>query len=479
MEDMVKARSVLVLCFVVPLLAASCGDSGTASTSTTAPQQSASTTTTSQPLDSTSSTSAPGETTSTITSVTTTSNGTDSQPIPGFDPDTGTIRLGVLTATTGPMVDQGRSRLSGHEAYWGRVNDAGGVAGQFPVELVIRDHSGAPEQNIAMYEEIRDDVLAISSTLGGRFVEAIHEDASDRNLLISAGSKESYWALTNNVVLNAATDTYFSELANAVYWARNVAGPPAITDASKVGIIYQSDDYGEDCKAGYDLAMSSEGLVGAFEATYAPGDSDFSSQIDGARAANVDVLFLCTVPAVLAPMVGTMAASMYFPKLIGSSASYDPTLLSALGGGDADAGAALFNMFPYFSLGTTPSWESENSTMGQMRTDWEKSGHGAELINRDYFSGYTEAMTFHAILERAAAKGDLSRSNVLASLDELAVVDLGLGHFSGYGPGPGERIPFRGTAIGLPTTTDEAAFGIAPVSMAIVAPYLEDWVPGP
>ncbi len=471
-----RLRRMLALFAVMALVALACGDSGETTTTTAAPPatDAATTTTAAPPTTMAPTTTAPpaGDTT------TTTAEMMDLQFDAGFDEETGTIKLGVLAATTGPIADIGQSLLAGHQHYWDSVNAQGGVNGMYPVELVIRDNAYNPEQNVVVYNEIKDEVLAFSSTIGTPTTATIFEDAAQSDLLVGAGSLASQWALTSNVVLSLGADTYFGQFANAPYWAMEIADPPVMTDASVVGIIYQADDYGQDCKNGYDFGQANTGFNAAYEATYAVGDSDFSAQIGGAQAAGVDVLFICALPSVLAPMVGTMAALQYFPAIFGSSPSYIPILNGALGGGDPAAGAALFNSFPYYNAGTSAPWESDVPGMVQMRADWEASGAPIEVVTAFYYFGYTQGQTFNEILKVAIANGDITKKGMLAAVDAVQNVQLEYGTSpAGYGPTPKDRIPTTDTGIGVVTTTDQAVFGLELIGDLFSAPYMADWDP--
>ncbi|NND13798.1 MAG: ABC transporter substrate-binding protein [Acidimicrobiia bacterium] len=395
----------------------------------------------------------------------------------GFDPETGTIKLGVLAATTGPIAGIGQSLLAGHQAYWGAVNAQGGVGGTYPVELIIRDNAYNPETNVVVYNEIKDEVLAFSSTIGTPTTATIYEDAAGEDLLVAAGSLASQWALTNNVVLNLASNTYFAQFANAPYWAMEIADPPVITDASVVGIVYQADDYGQDCKDGYDFAQENLGFNAAYEATYAATDTDYSAQVGGAQAAGVDVLFLCTLPTALATMAGTALAIQYSPVLFGSSPSYINVLLGALGGeGGAEAGAAAFNSFPFYNLGTSPTWESDLPGMQQMRAITEAAAVPTEAITAFYYFGFTQAQTFEQILLAAIENGDLTRKGLVSAVDLVQDVDFGLGGgAAGFGPTPKDRITTNLDAIAVATAGNQ--FGLEPVSDFFVAPYMSEWDP--
>ncbi|HEX9643118.1 MAG TPA: ABC transporter substrate-binding protein [Acidimicrobiia bacterium] len=465
-----KVRRLIAVFAVLALVAAACGDDdGGADDTTAAPTTSGAT-------------SAP----TTEPTGTTTPPTTDAPPDGlaydvGFDEASGTISLGVLAAAPGgPIPDIGQSVLDGHRVYWDKVNAEGGVAGQYPVELEVRDNEYSADVSVVVYNEIKDGVLAFSSTLGTPTTAAIFEDAATANILIAAGSLASQWALTSNVILNLAADTYFAQFSNGAYWAAEVADPAVITADSVVGIVYQADDYGADCKGGYDLAQTNLSFNAAYEATYAATDTDFSAQIGGAQAAGVDVLFVCALPTALATMIGTAAAIQYAPAVFGSSPSYNVALPGALGGGDEAAGVGLFNSFPYYNLGTSAPWESDEPGMVTMRED--RDTYGADVpdgnINAFFYFGYTQAATFHQILETAVANGDITRAGLLAAVDATTGIDLGVGlGVGGYGPTPQERVPVNATGIGTITSVSERAFGIEPLGEPVEAPWLADWDP--
>ncbi len=396
----------------------------------------------------------------------------------GFDPDTGTITLGVLASISGPIPEIGQAVLDGHRVFWERVNAEGGINGMYPVELVVRDNGFDLGQHIAAYEDIKDEVAAISSTLSTGFTAAIVEDAAANQLTVNAGSLASRWALVGNVTLDLGAGTYFTQFANGPYWAMAIADPPVITDANVVGIIHQADDYGQDCKNGYDLAQDHLGFSAGYEATHEATDTDLTAQIVGAQTAGVDVLFVCTLPTALASMLATAATIGYSPTILGSSPSYNVVLPIAFGGGNEAAGVAFFNSFPYYNLGTAAPWESNVPGMVQMRQDLTDFGPGVANVDAFFYFGYTQGQTFDAILSTAFDRGDVTRSGILKAIDKTRDVDLGLGMgVVGYGPNPKKRIPTTVDSVGIIAVRDQRLFGFEPVSDFLSAPYLEKWNP--
>ena len=57
--------------------------------------------------------------------------------VPGFDGKT--IKLGALMPSTGPVAVIGNPLTAGNEVFVEAVNAEGGVAGQYPIELVQED----------------------------------------------------------------------------------------------------------------------------------------------------------------------------------------------------------------------------------------------------------------------------------------------------------------------------------------------------
>jgi ABC-type branched-subunit amino acid transport system substrate-binding protein len=465
-----SARPLALIAVLSLVLAACGGDTGGSDTTEAAPDTTA----------------APGTTAATDTTMaapdTTEGEMMDLAFDFGFDEATGTISLGALAAISGPIPDIGASVLHGHQVYWERVNANGGVAGTYPVEIVERDNEYNSEVNRVVYSEIKDDVLGISSSLGTPSTASIQEESATDGIVVGAGTLASQWALTENIILNLASNTYFAQFANAPYWATEVADPAVITDASVIGLIYQADDYGQDCLNGLNFGLENTGLTLAYEATYAVGDEDFSAQVGGAQAGGVDVLFVCATPSVLAGILGTAAAIEFSPTVLGSSPSYNPVLPAALGGGDEEAGLGLFSSFPYYGLGAGPQFEDDTPGMTALRDDLETYGPNIpvpdEEVNAFFFFGYSQAQTFHEVLEVAVANGDITRAGILEAIPQLQNVDMGFGGApGGYGPTPLDRIPSNEDNIGIPVSITETRFGLQDVSGFYEAPYMSDWDP--
>ena len=104
----------------------------------------------------------------------------------GVDLETKTIRVGQLAditnfqafaALVNPIID-------GQKMYWDYVNANGGIGDGFMVEMVTRDTAYNTEQHIAAYDEIRDEVVAISHSTGSPPTLAIADAIAEDSMIV-------------------------------------------------------------------------------------------------------------------------------------------------------------------------------------------------------------------------------------------------------------------------------------------------------
>lgn len=399
----------------------------------------------------------------------------------GFDPQSGTISLGVLAATTGAGATvAGIPVLNGHKLYWASVNAAGGVCGRFPVQLVVRDHGFLPGDALDQFQLIKDEVLAFSSSVGSPNVTPLVGPAEAEGIVVQAGSLLAERALSPNIPLNLAGNTYFAQFANGPFWAIHVANPPVITAASRVGVIYQDDPYGRECLAGYDFAHRNLGFNDAYRAGYDLLEpATVPPTVVGAQAAAVDVLFVCGLFPELATMLFVAFGRGYSPAVFGSSPTYNPLLAFAFGGGNEAVGIGFLSSFPYYNLGTFTPFEDDAPAMAEFRSRFLSQVPIPFVeLSAFYIFGYTQAQTFHLILEKAADEGDISREGLLEAIEDVRRVDMGYGGgLVGFGDSAKERLPSNEDLVGVPTLLAQRAFGLEPIGGFYEAPFLKDWDP--
>ncbi len=373
-----------------------------------------------------------------------------------------TISLAALVPLSGTVEAFGRSVLEGHEVYWSYVNDVlGGVGGTYEVQLTPLDTAYEEAVARSLWAANQDDILAISSVLGSPITEALLQEIGSQQILVAAGSQASSWSNNPNAVLNLATPTYRDQIAGAII--AGGAEEPVVAADLPLGLIYQIGVYGDDCLVGFDQVTDRLAPGEAMSGGHAAGATDFADDLAIMQEFGVETLYVCASSQALLRIVATLDLLEYAPTVVASSQSYDVSLPAALGdqGGEAAGLELLSNVF---LVGSWPSFEGGEPGMKLLRDNLARydSRLPQEVVDPWFLFGYTQAATFHLILEQALADGDLTRAGVRASRNRIGEVDFGLG--AGPARYDDDRIPVVADAISVPVAASEALFGMIPIS---------------
>jgi hypothetical protein len=402
------------------------------------------------------------ETTTSTIAVPATTTTTRPAVLTGVGIEDGTITLAALLPLSGTLESFGRSALEGHEVYWAYVNDTlGGVGGSYAVEVLPLDTGYDEEVARSLWAANETETLAVSSVLGSPITAALLEEVGNDPVPLAAGSQAAGWSRSPSIVLDLAIPTYRDQIAGAI-----VAGgteEPVLRTDPPLGLVYQIGAFGDDCAAGFDQATDRLAPGEAVSAGHAAGTTDFADLLGLMRGAGVDTLFVCSSSQALLRIVATLDLIDYSPTVVASSQSYDASIPAALGD-QAGEEAGLELLSDLYLVGSLPSFEGGSPGMKLLRDSFTSydSRLPEDVINPWFFLGYTQAATFHLILEEALAGGDLTRDGLLAARDRLGEVDFGFG--AGSARYDESRVPVVADVISVPVSAAEALFGMTPIS---------------
>jgi len=379
-----------------------------------------------------------------------------------------TITVGVLGALTGDEAAIGRNVVDGHYLFWESMERYGGVGG-YEIEILVRDGGLDPSQAVGAYEMLSSGAAIVSSSIG---TAMIAEDALADGMVVVADSPVSAWADIPNIAINAAQASFAAEMWVGASWALEQATPRRDGPA---GILYQDDEYGEDCLSGYRAAITDLGLVSVALQSYDNSSDYLHEQVAALSEAGAEVVYLCADPLRLGQFIVAAEAAGYSPTVIATSGSYSPHLVFALGAGeygDWEAESAGLALLPdLYVVSPVPAYESDLPGMAEFRRAVEDGDIAANEIDFGLWFGYTQAATAHAILSTAVTAGDLSRAGIAAAFVDTTGVDFGCGKPpSGYGETSAERVPSTTAAVFRPVSLSERVFGLEPVTEWITAP---------
>jgi branched-chain amino acid transport system substrate-binding protein len=212
------------------------------------------------------------------------------------------ILVGTHLDLSGPVAAGMPQLRNGMQMRLDEANDAGGVHGR-KFKLLVEDNAFQPQQGVRAVQKLvrKDEVFAIINSFGTGPNAAGVKSAVEANVVYFAP-----WAASAVVQAQGGkSPLVFTTVANydntaaiGLSWAIKTWG------AKKIGVIYQADGFGELVRKGVKTALDAHGLTPVAEASYKPGDIDFSSQVARVRAGGADLVFLATI---IRETVGVMA----------------------------------------------------------------------------------------------------------------------------------------------------------------------------
>ena len=384
--------------------------------------------------------------------------GVTDEPCPqAIDTNKGCIYLGTISdLTEGPFKVLGVPITDAQKAFWGRVNEQGGIGGyEIDVTTYVKDNKYNPQVHNQVYQEIKPKILALAQTLGSPQTAAILPDLKSSSIVAVPASWTSLWAF-EDVVLESGVP-YCIESMNSVDYAADKLG------AKSIMAVHLAGDYGDDAAAGARVAAEKRGLTFTDVET-ASGQDNQAGAIEAIVSRNPDVVILSNGPTDAAVIIGQAVARGFKGRFIGTSPTWNPGLL----GGPAAAAimAQYLQSGPLQPYGAdTPGHEAMRAALGNVPQPNE--GHTA---------GWVLSYPLKAALEKAAENKDLTRAGLLAAAKSLTSVDYegmlpdGAGNYSGT---PNENV-FRQSEVHKPDAA--APSGVSELEPFFTGPSAKDFV---
>jgi ABC-type branched-subunit amino acid transport system substrate-binding protein len=384
--------------------------------------------------------------------------GVTEEPCPNaVNDDNGCIYLGIISdLTVGPFAALAVPITDAQRAFWNRVNEDGGIAGyDVDVETWIRDNQYSPDVHNQVWQEMRNDVLALAQTLGSPTTAAILSDLEDRDV-VAAPANWTSGNLFSDVIVESG-NVYCIEAMNALEWALENED----REIQTVMAVHSPGDYGDDMAGGLQIAAEANGLE-FIDVVTQPGQENQGEAIGQIVSQQPDFVMVATGPTDLAVIVGQSAAQGFQGLIYGSSPTWNPGLLQTPA---ADALRALYKQAaPWSGFDTdTPGHNAMREALGDVQG------------NDGYTSGWVWQYPLLAALQQAADNGDLTRAGLRQAVSELTEVDYeGMvpGDPGNYAGGPNESA-VRATVIAQPS--DDASSGVEEIESGFTGPTAEGY----
>jgi ABC-type branched-subunit amino acid transport system substrate-binding protein len=397
-----RRSTIWALAVAIALVVAACGGGTTTETTTGGADTTAAADTTTAP-----------DTTASATGDITTDFGVDLEE--------GTISVGLLSDLTGPFGPLVTSIVTGQEVFWENVNRSGGING-LTVELVVRDTQYDLELHPQLYQEIKDQVVALGHSTGSPHTMAIRGDLEADGMLAVPLTWYSGWTDPNiNANILHHGSPYCIESMNLLGYVAGAAEEPPAT----VALASVPGDYGLDGMAGAKLAIDALGLEIVYDGSGmidpTPG-ADVTPIAGEIAAADPDVVFMTTNSATLSSIYGAALASNFEAAWTGNGPNWNPGLIAPDSPiKDAIARDWIGGIYIEPWGGESAGIQEVMDLVGELRPDAPPNDY--------YGEGFVEAQILYQALLRAYENGDMTRAGVLAAAKSLEDID-----FNGLAP---------------------------------------------
>ena len=318
--------------------------------------------------------------------------------------------LADLSGAFAPLVTE---IVAAQEVYWDMVNRDGGIGGR-QVELLIEDNGYDVPTQLEKYEVVRDQVAILSQSTGSPHTAAIADQLVEDDLVTIPLSWYSGWPdpeLGQNVF--ESYTSYCVESMNGIEWFNNNR------DVQTVALISFPGEYGGDGDAGARQAAEALGMEivydGAGQVTPPSADNpnpDWSGVVQQIVDSDADLVWATINPTSLASIMGGAVGQGFTGLWSGNSPTYSFKLL----------GTELAPLLDQYYIASTyiVTWGADVPGMAELVE--EMTAATPDLAASDvYIFGWTEAQITHAILEQAAANGDMTRAGIVAAANEVTV----------------------------------------------------------
>ena len=367
---------------------------------------------------------------------------------PGFDPATGTIRVGIISALTGAGAPIGRPLTAGNEVFFNKVNAKGGVAGKYKIAFEERDSANEPQKAVPAYNELKGNVVMFAQTFGTPSNKALLTTLKSDGIVASPASLDADWVREPNLL--PIGSPYQIQAINALTWYVTEGGGAG----KKICSLAQDDAYGQAGLQGVDFAAEKNKfpVVSKQKFTITKG-GEASAAIQGLKDAGCEAVFIGALPADTGALLGIAARTGFAPQWIAQSPSYIGALAAS------PLKDYLAKTFIVASEGTewgdqtVPGMKNMIADIGQFKPDQQP----------DYYFafGYNQASAVVQVLEKAVALGDLSRAGITKAMEQAGTLTFeGLTGDYRYGKATERVFPLETTLFKIDPTK--------PVGLAVV-----------
>ncbi len=306
-----------------------------------------------------------------------------------------TIKIGGIGPVTGDAAIYGEAVKNGAELAVKEINEAGGINGA-QIEFNFQDDEADAEKAVNAYNTLKDwGMQALLGTVTSAPCVAVGEVAQADNMFLLTPSGTAVECVQYDNAFRVCFSDPMQGAESAKYIADNQL-------ATKIAVIYNSSDvYSTGIYQAFAKEAETEGLeIVAAEAFTAESKTDFSVQLQKAKDAGAELVFLPFYYSEAALVLQQAAGINYSPIFFGCD-GMDGIL--DVEGFDADLANNLVFLSPF-----TPT--STDEAIQKFVTDYKEAYGGTP--NQFAADAYDGVYAMKAAMEKAEVTPDMSASDI-------------------------------------------------------------------
>jgi ABC-type branched-subunit amino acid transport system substrate-binding protein len=345
---------------------------------------------------------------------------------PGFDGKR--FKLGFLTVTSGPATPTVAPLLAGAETHIKAINEKGGIAGKYPIDLVLRDTAADPAKTVQGYNATKNDVAMYAQVFGTPMAKAILPQLKqDKIIALPISSDGSFFREQNILIPGKPNESslidglsYADEnLETAGKKVCGAAGEGPLAETVEQVVAY----------VGKTMKHPTGPTVG-LSAT----STNYTTQVQQLRRNDCDVVLIVATP--IPGVSNTLSAA--------SRLGYDAQWISPPSGFTAslkDSPVMDYMTKHLLLLSDVTEYGNEDAPGMQELMDAHEKFDESTSPGPNYVWAWTNVSLIEGVLTKAVENGDVSREGLIKAMNEITEFDTGGIQFSPtWGP-PAQRKP--------------------------------------
>ena len=213
-------------------------------------------------------------------------------PIRGARAQQNVVKIGMSMPQTGSLGAGGKAELVAIRMWVDDVNKKGGLLGR-KVEFIVYDDQTNPALTPGIYTKLLDvdKVDLLFAPYGTVPTAPIMPLVKQRGLLLMG----NFSFQVNHTVKH---DMWFNNLpaADAQSWFTGFFEQGQKAGAKNIAFLSADQEFAQNLANGAKELAKKGGLKAVYDQNYPPATTDFSSLIRGVRAAQADMVFVCSYP---------------------------------------------------------------------------------------------------------------------------------------------------------------------------------------